>query len=248
MPAESTRAVRTQSVARALERSGLEPGPERPCAYLPGRSARDLAFRASRLPPGTYHALMDLNFRRSGAVFYRPACRCCQQCRALRVGVDAFTPNRTQRRCWRRNQDLIVRAGRPLATEEKHRLFRAYLACRHGREMDDSWDGFTSFLYHSPLDTIEVVYRLGSRLVAVGIVDVEPETASTVYCYFDREFDRRSPGTFNVLWTIDYCRQRGFAHLYLGYYIPDCPKMNYKAHFRPCEVLEADGTWQGIEN
>lgn len=243
MPAESIRATRTESVRQALERSGLKPGLERPCPYLPGELARDLAFRASRVPPGIYHDLMDLNFRRSGSIFYRPACRRCGECQALRVPVDEFHPDRTQRRCWHRNRDLSVEVGRPVVTDQKHDLFCTYLAERHDREMDDSWDGFTSFLYESPIDTIEVVYRLAGRIVAVGIVDVEPETASTVYCYFDPAHERRSPGTFNVLWVIDYCRRRGFKHLYLGYYIADCGKMSYKANFRPCEVLLPDGAW-----
>ncbi len=247
MSAEPNRAARTESIRQALERSGLEPGPERPCPYLPGRQTRNVAFRASRVPPGMYHDLMDLNFRRSGSVFYRPACRHCQQCRALRVLVDEFEPSRTQRRCRERNRDLAVQVGAAEATEEKHRLYRDYLTRRHDREMDDSWDGFTDFLYDSPLETIEVVYRLSDRLVAVGLVDVEPETASTVYCYFDPALAGRSLGTFNVLWTIDYCRRRRFEHLYLGYYVPDCGKMSYKANYRPCEVLDPDGTWRRFD-
>ena len=244
MPAEPTRAARTESIRETLDRSRLQPGPEHRCPYLPGQLARNLAFSASSVPPGIYHGLMDLNFRRSGSIFYRPVCRHCQQCRALRLSVDAFRPNRTQRRCWRRNQDITVEVQVPRATEEKHQLYRDYLTRCHDGEMDDSWDGFTDFLYHSPLETIEVVYRLGGRPVAAGILDVEPETASTVYCYFDPELRRRSLGTFNVLWTIDYCRRRRFEHLYLGYFIRDCGKMSYKANFRPCEALEADGTWQ----
>jgi len=231
----------------ALEQSGLEPGPEQPCPYLPGRMARNLAFCASHMAPGLYHGLMDLNFRRSGSVFYQPVCRHCRQCRALRVPVDEFQPNRTQRRCRRRNRDLDVRIGRPQANQDKHRLYRDYLARRHDREMDDSWQGFSDFLYESPISTIEVVYRLAGRLVAVGIVDVEPRAMSTVYCYFDPELEDRSPGTFNVLWTIEHCRQQRRRHLYMGYYIRDCAKMNYKARFKPCETLRSDGNWGPVD-
>jgi arginine-tRNA-protein transferase len=31
--------------------------------------------------------------------------------------------------------------------------------------------------------------------------------------------------------------------LYLGYWIAGSPKMSYKAGYRPCEALGADGTW-----
>ena len=108
--------------------------------------------------------------------------------------------------------------------------------------------GFRSFLYDSPLNTLEVTFRLADRLAAVGIIDVEPEAISTVYCYFDPELKTRSLGIFNVLWTIQYCRQEHIPHLYLGYYIRDCAKMNYKARFQTCEILEPDGTWRRFDN
>ena len=37
--------------------------------------------------PGVYHALMDLNFRRLGPVFYRTRCEGCDQCRMLRIRI-----------------------------------------------------------------------------------------------------------------------------------------------------------------
>ena len=246
MDDEPTTAERTETVRRAIESSGLEPGTSHRCHYLKDRFARDLAFSASTLPPGVYRSLMDLNFRRSGVIIYRPACEICQQCQALRVPVSAFRPNRTQRRCWKRNRDLTVETCEPVPTEEKHDLYRSYLEDRHDREMGDSWDDFRRFLYESPVQTMETTYRQSGRLIAVGIADVELDAVSTVYCYFDPEFASRSPGVFNVLWTIDHCRRRRISHLYLGYYIRDCKKMNYKTDYQPCEVLDAEGNWRGI--
>jgi arginine-tRNA-protein transferase len=33
------------------------------------------------------------------------------------------------------------------------------------------------------------------------------------------------------------CQQRNLKHLYLGYWIKDCDKMNYKIDFRPIELF-----------
>jgi arginine-tRNA-protein transferase len=239
--------TRTESLRRAIEQGKLEPGWEHPCSYLPGLSARHQAFIASRLAPGIYHSLMDLNFRRSGSVFYRPACGRCRECRAIRVPVDEFQPSRAQRRCWRRNQDMYVELGEPAPTHEKHQLYRRYLAMRHDRQMGGAWAEFCEFLYDSPVQTIEVTFRLAERLVAVGIVDAEPDALSTVYCYFDPDEPQRSLGVYNVLWTIEHCRRQHVPYLYLGYYVRDCAKMNYKAGFRPCELLGPDGQWRRME-
>ena len=243
MHAEQNAASRTEQVRRAIEQSELAASPPHPCSYLPGQVASHLAFQAAGLAPGIYHSLMDLNFRRSGSVFYRPVCEHCEQCKAIRVVVNEFAPHRAQRRCWKRNQDLTAEAGKPVPTKEKHQLYLRYLERRHNRQMAGEWSEFCQFLYDSPVETIEVVYRLADRLIGVGIVDVEAEALSTVYCYFDPEATVRSLGVFNVLWTIEHCRREMIPHLYLGYYIRECKKMNYKADYQPCEVLGADGCW-----
>ena len=53
-----------------------------------------------------------------------------------------------------------------------------------------------------------------------------------------------SPGTWNVLSLLDRCAAAGLPHLYLGYYVADCPSMRYKARFRPNQVLGAGGRWR----
>lgn len=231
----------------AIARSGQPLGDEHACSYLAGRKSRELAFRIDGLEPGLYTALMDLNFRRSGRIAYRPECHGCRECRAIRVPVPQFRPDRGQRRCWRRNRDLEIEVGPPALNEEKHELYRKYLRLRHDRQMSDSYADLEEFLYDSPVHTREVVYRRSGRLIAVGILDVEPQALSTVYCYFDPDCSAASPGTFNILWTLDYARREGLPLVYLGYYVHACPKMNYKLNFRPCELLNLHGAWDRRE-
>jgi arginine-tRNA-protein transferase len=206
--------------------------------------ARHLTIRPAPVFPGVYHALMDLNFRRLGPVFYRTRCDACDQCRMLRVPVAPFSPSRAQRRCRSRNADLDVALVRPSPDAEKMDLYRRYLEARHDGQMDGSPAEMEALTSSSSVQTCEIEYRAGGRLVAVGIADLEPEAMSAVYCYFDPREARRSLGKFNVLWMIEECRRRGRPWLYLGYWVRDCPKMSYKSEFGPCEVLAADGRWR----
>jgi arginine-tRNA-protein transferase len=209
--------------------------------------ARNVIVVPSPLAPGVYHSLMDLNFRRLGAIFYRPSCLACDECKQVRVPVAAFRPSRAQRRCRTRNLDLQVEIGPPAPTEEKRELYQRYLALRHDGQMDGSPGEFYGFLYTSTVRTVEISYRLDGRLVAVGVADLEPDAMSAVYCYFDPEERGRSLGVFNVLWMIEECRLRGIHYLYLGYYVRECRRMNYKVVYRPCELLGPDGCWTRAE-
>jgi arginine-tRNA-protein transferase len=237
---------RVRWLARAIHESGIDAGEPFPCPYLPGRRARQLNVLPRPLVPGTYHALMDLNFRRLGPIFYRPACAGCHECRMIRVRVAEFRPSRAQRRCWARNADLAVAVAEPEPSDEKHRLYVRYLEARHDGQMDGSLQEFLGFLYTSPAATLEVRYSAADRLLGVGIVDVEPQALSAVYCYFEPAEARRSLGVFNILWLIEECRRRGARHLYLGYYVRESARMNYKADYRPCELLAPDGRWRPL--
>lgn len=232
-------AERTRRLAEAIERAAGRPGPSFACPYLDGRQARHLALRLEPLAPGVYHALMDLNFRRLGDVFYRPQCDGCGECKMIRVRVADFRPSRGQRRCLRRNRDVAVGFDAPpRPSDEKAALYRRYLAARHDGQMDGSPAELHGFLYSSPLRTVEASYRLDGRVVGVGIADVEPLALSAVYCFFEPELAPRSLGVLNVLTLIEECRRRGLPYLYLGYYVADCERMSYKAGYRPCEILE----------
>jgi arginyl-tRNA--protein-N-Asp/Glu arginylyltransferase len=217
------------------------------CPYLSGRSARQAFVLPRPLEPGLYHALMDLNLRRVGPVFYGTACDGCDECRMLRVPVAEFRPTRSQRRCLARNEDVEATRGAPVPNDEKLALYRRYLAARHDGQMDGSAAEFESFLCSSPLDTVEIVYRVGGRLLAVGIADREPLALSAVYCYFDPQQARRSPGVLNVLRLIEEARASGRAYLYLGFHVRGSRAMEYKASFRPCEIRQPDGRWARLD-
>jgi arginine-tRNA-protein transferase len=118
-------------LAAMLESLGLAPSTPAPCPYLPGRDSRLVVVRPERLSPALYQLFLDLNFRRLGAVVYRPQCEGCLECRQLRLDVAAFRPNRSQRRCRRRNDDVVAKLGTPEPTDEKFEVYQRWDLRRH---------------------------------------------------------------------------------------------------------------------
>jgi leucyl-tRNA---protein transferase len=220
--------------------------PAQPCPYLPDRTSVSRALWAERMPPELYHGFMDAGFRRSGQLIYQPVCNGCRACVPLRVPVERFTPSKSQRRCCRRNADVVVTVAEPEATDEKYDLYRRYVTQWHGKSAEDETrDGFEQFLYDSPVDTVEFVHRDGQgKLLAVGLCDVSPGSLSTVYFYFDPSESRRGLGTFGAVYEIEAARRLGIPYYYLGYWINGCGAMEYKASFRPSELLHPDGVWR----
>lgn len=216
-----------------------------PCPYLEACSSVSRGFRCGELPGAAYQKLLDAGFRRSGRVFYQPACPGCRACVPLRVPVGRFRASRSQRRVWKRNCDLRVSFGRPELTEERRALYARYMAARHDREEVGTREDLEDFLYRSPTDTVEMLYRDGEgRLLAVGVCDVTPLCLSSVYFFFDPEESRRGLGTFGSLVEIRAAASMGLRHYYLGFWIRGCRKMEYKARFRPHELLGTDGRWR----
>lgn len=211
------------------------------CGYWPERTARDLVLdpRDSRLPR-FYPQALRWGFRRSGDIVYRPHCGSCQACIAVRIPVDAFMPNRSQRRTLARNADIEARVVVAERDDERLALYRRYLAWRHpGGGMDDHGaHEFDQFLIGSWNEGRLLELRLQGSLVAVAVTDLTADALSAVYTFYAPELASRGLGTLAILRQIAWARREQRAHLYLGYWIEGHRKMDYKRSFQPLEGFD----------
>ena len=219
--------------------------PSHPCPYLPGRMATLRVFQVGQMPGVLYHEFQNASFRRTGELVYQPICAGCRACVPLRVPVTDFAPSKSQRRCQRQNADLSIDVGIPELTEEKLDLYQRYVSTRHDKEEPADADSLGRTLYSSPVDTVEFTYRdPAGKLLGVAICDICEKSISSVYFYYDPDESSRGLGTFSALTEIDLARQRDIPYWYVGYWIKGCQSMEYKANFRPHELLHPDGIWR----
>jgi arginine-tRNA-protein transferase len=225
-----------------------------PCPYLDGRVERKLfTSLAGPAARGLNDVLSRQGFRRSQNVVYRPACAACSACMSARIPVASFTPSRSLRRIASRNRDLIRVTTAPWATDEQFELFRRYLTARHA---EGGMAGMDEFEYAAMIEETPVRSRVteyhrqdqeGRRhLAAVCLTDVLTDGLSLVYSFFDPELSRRSLGRYMILDHVQIARDAGLPYVYLGYWVPGSPKMDYKAAFRPLEVYRQN-RWVPIQ-
>lgn len=220
---------------------------EHACGYLEGRAARNLVADPRVIDNDLYAQLARLGFRRSGEHVYRPHCLGCSECLSLRIPVARFRPNRTQVRTARTNADLRVNCRRPVFSQEHFQLFGRYLRHRHpnGGMDNPTPESYLSFIAARWSDTRLYEFRQGQALLGVAVVDHLEDGLSAVYTFFDPQTERRSLGTYAILWQIGEAARLGLDWVYLGYWIRHCQKMAYKAGFRPHEIF-IDGQWQPV--
>ena len=229
-------------------RAKLLLGAEHDCGYLPDRRARS-AFLDPSFPlrPTQYGELLQRGFRRSGGFAYRPICRDCQACRSVRIPVRDFVPDRSQRRCLQNNADLQLRIV-DAPSHKQYLLYREYLRWRHpggGMDPDDD-DAFREFLTAPWGDVAFWEWHAGGRLMACAVVDYVPQALSAVYTFFAPADASRGLGTYAILRQVELARREKRDHVYLGYWVAESSKMDYKRRFRPLEILGPQG-WSQME-
>jgi len=219
-----------------------------PCGYLSQQKAQSLIATPQHLiDTQAYSHLIQQGFRRSGQYVYRPYCEDCDACVPVRIPVQQFVSNRSQKRAWKKHQNLTV-SVLPVQYDEQHfELYQRYQKARHQAEAESQdADQYRQFLIQSKVDTCLVQFELDGMCKMICVVDRVEDGLSAVYTFYDPDEANASYGTYAVLWLIEWCRQQQLPYVYLGYWIAGSAKMVYKKNFRPLQAL-IDRQWQDFD-
>ena len=207
-----------------------------PCPYIEPETASTVLLDPDYdVDNALFSILLRAGFRRSGETIYRPHCRNCNACVSVRIPTREFRPNRSQRRTYRRNNDIKTTMVPASFNDEHFELYCRYQTWRHTGDIMDHSDPerYREFMVESSIETAFIEHRLNNRLAAVSVCDLPEDGMSAVYTFFDPELKKRSLGTFAIMKQIDYVNRMQLDWLYLGYWIDGCKKMAYKTNFRP---------------
>lgn len=214
----------------------------RRCSYLP-REIASLEIRGiMSMTPAEHADLLARGYRRFGWQVFRPACRACSKCVSLRIPVQQFAPNASERRILRKNTGIRVELHPLYTTREHIELYNSYHHFMHQhrgwpRQQITQAEYAQEFLSGASQSGRQWLYFDQERLLGVSVMDEVPGAISLTYFFYAPDWRAQSPGTFSILNQLLYAKSSGLEYAYLGYWIDECPSMRYKGRFHPREIL-----------
>ncbi len=213
------------------------------CPYLEGHKERILAISCPGLPNELHAPLIERGFRHSGDIFYSTQCEHCDRCIPMRIDPTTFHPSKKQRHILHKNADVEILIGAPIPTKDDYDLYQRYMAYQHPDSTQDTSYRTLMTLFYAFPSTAILRYMLHGKMIGLSIIDVIPQKAfSSVYHMFDPDYAKRSVGVFSMLAEISMTYTLKIPYYYPGLWVPDCPKMQYKANYRPNQLL-INGKW-----
>ncbi len=225
------------------------------CAYLPGKMVR-MRYKYVHEPSKEFSsAVMQRGWRRFGRYYFYPTCQGCNECKSLRIDVENFQLSRSQKKAIKRNKDTSIVIQKPTVTSAHLSLYKKYHDFKSGK---DGW-GKKSITYHEYVENFvdghedfgkEVLYFVDGKLVGVDLIDLLEDGISSIYFFYDPDYQRLSLGIFSLLYQIKIARAMNLRWIYLGYWVDGCKAFEYKTNFKPLEILEGfydvdeDATWE----
>ena len=88
------------------------------------------------------------------------------------------------------------------------------------------------------------IHRIDGKIVAVGIVDILPTFLSSVYLYYDTDYQFLDLGVFTAIIEIEYAKSfhalidKNFKYYTMGFYSENVQKLRYKGFYYPTQILD----------
>ncbi len=212
------------------------------CPYIDGQSFVSENYLIEDLNSEDIDTLLDRGYRHFGKFFFRPVCSECHRCLPIRIPVERYRFSRNAKRLFKRYEFFRIDiVDNPEVSQEKYLLYLKHKNRFPGEE--ESYEQFAESFFNNFAFSKTIEIRDAEKLIAVTHMDSGTRSASAIYCYYDTDYLKMSPGRFSIYKGIEYAKESGRDYYYLGYYIEDNNHMSYKGSYRPNEVLLQEGMW-----
>jgi len=213
------------------------------CSYLKDRQQTTHYKVIDSCTQEQCSALIERGWRRFGTMFFRPICAECTECESIKIDVDNYRFSKSDRRVIKKASHFKTVIQSPTLTAQHLDLFTRYHEHMEGKR---GWDHqnvtpqnyYMSFVQGHGDFGYEILYFDGSKLIGVDLIDILDDGISSIYFYYDPDYQAFSLGRYSIYYQITYARQLGLSWIYLGYYVQACQSLSYKSRYKPYLTLE----------
>ena len=227
----------------------------RECSYFDNEIS-DIRYRyIKNCSVDDYQNMLEHGWRRFGRMHFVPECKSCTKCISIRIDVANYKFSKSEKRVLAKNKDTKVFIQPPSISVDHLALYDKY---HNFMSKKKNWtyspiepiEYSRSYVEGKSSFTKEFLYMRDNKLVGVALTDVLPKSISSIYCFYDHDYDNLSIGKFSILAQIKVAKQLKIPYIYLGYWIKKHFSMGYKESYQPFEVLknraplEEDTIWE----
>jgi arginine-tRNA-protein transferase len=217
------------------------------CTYKPGQLRRVFSVGyASGNTQKLYSDLLPLGFMAESRSVTGHACITCCACVPLRIRAHDYPFSANERKILRLNGDLKLIFKNTRIECEHFDLFQRYAAVRHSENA--MYTAMTAPALQSLLEPHSHMIELRSKrnkLVGVLVLDALDSGFNAYSAFYDPDpSKKRSLGTFMILKLIEAMRNDTPMHLYIGTWVRNNPKLDYKKRFHNLEMFAQDQSWR----
>jgi leucyl-tRNA---protein transferase len=162
-----------------------------------------------------------------------------QLCRILplRNLLKDLAFSKSQRKIFKKNQDLRHEI-KPLHIDDtKHELFYKHIARFKHRVPLSIWD-FVSIEKSRPFKTWELCVYKEDKLIACSFIDITKNSLSSTYAMFDTDESKRSLGIYTMILEMMFGQEKKKKYYYPGYAYETPSFFDYKKKFDNTEFYD----------
>ena len=99
-------------------------------------------------------------------------------------------------------------------------------------------------IYPKKYGCYNFIHRIDGKIVAVGVVDILPTFLSSVYLYYDTDYQFLELGVVTAILEIEWARSfhdlidKNFKYYTMGFYSENVQKLRYKGFYYPTQILD----------
>jgi arginine-tRNA-protein transferase len=188
------------------------------------------------------YEMLQRGWRRFGNMHFVPECKNCDECKTIRIDALKYKYSKSEKRLFNKNKNIKIYIQKPTVTLEHIALFNKYhkeMESKKGwrENIADVQEYYKSYVAGAHSYGKEILYFVDDKLIAVALADIMDNAISSVYCYYDHDYEHLSLGKFSILAQISIAKQSKIKYLYLGYWIKNHFSMGYKENYKPFEIL-----------